>query len=311
MAQSRAFGAAAVRSGLGDANVVYGFTSAGLELLERAKADGIHGVLEQFIASQPFRDDLLADERAAFPDWEPVQETLKNDKAYRDRLHREWTLADTIICPSRFVSDSLVAEGVDPAKLVVVPYGVAMPSEPIEMRQLNGPLRVLFIGTVELRKGVHYLTEALGMLDPGSFHAKVAGPVRLSKTGTSRLSAVAEVLGQVPRSEVGALFNWADVFVLPSLVEGSATVIYEALVRGVPVICTPNAGSIVDDGRTGLLVAPRNASSLADALNRLAMEPDFLDSLRQTAKAERHAASLEKYEENLLAALRARLAKVV
>jgi glycosyltransferase involved in cell wall biosynthesis len=135
--------------------------------------------------------------------------------------------------------------------------------------------------------------------------------VRLSKTGTSRLSAVAEVLGQVPRSEVGALFNWADVFVLPSLVEGSATVIYEALVRGVPVICTPNAGSIVDDGRTGLLVAPRNASSLADALNRLAMEPDFLDSLRQTAKAERHAASLEKYEENLLAALRARLAKVV
>lgn len=308
MAQARVFGNAVARSGFGRADAVYTYTTASLEILERARADGVHGILEQFVAAQHFRDDLLAEERAAFADWEPVDETGVLDLAYRDRLRREWALADTIICPSRFVANSLAHEGVDPEKLVVVPYGVAAPPSLPAPRQSIGPLRILFVGTVELRKGVHYLTEALGRLDPARYKAKVAGPMRLSPAGAERLSAVAEVLGQVPRSEVGALFDWADVLVLPSLVEGSATVTYEALVRGVPVVCTPNAGSIVADGETGLIVATRSADDLTSALSRLSGEPALLDTLRKTAMARRDEASIDRYEANLLRALRQRLA---
>lgn len=308
LAQAQAFGNAVARSGFGRADAVYTFTSVSLEVLERARADGVHGILEQFVAAQPFLDDLLAEERAAFADWELVGETGVLDLAYRDRLRREWALADTIICPSSFVANSLVHEGVDPEKLVVVPYGVAAPTSLPAPRQSIGPLRILFVGTVELRKGVHYLTEALGRLDSACYQAKVAGPVRLSPAGADRLSAVAEVLGQVPRSEVGALFDWADVLVLPSLVEGSATVTYEALVRGVPVVCTPNAGSIVVDGETGLLVAMRSVDDLASALSRLSSEPLLLDTLRKTAMARRDEAAIDRYEANLLRALRQRLA---
>lgn len=308
IAQARAFGRAVARTDFDGADAVYAFTSASLEMLEHARALGVTGVLEQFIAAQPFLDRLLVEERERYPYWESGSEVISEDTGYHERIRREWELADTIICPSQFVADSLEAEGVAPGKLAVVPYGVSVPEgAPSPERPRGGPLRVLFVGTVELRKGVHYLAEALGGLDPRLFEARFAGPVRLSSEGIARLGAVGNVLGQVPRSEVGKQFDWADVLVLPSLVEGSATVTYEALVRGIPVVCTPNAGSIVEHERTGLLVPPHSADELGAALGRLAEAPDFLAQLQETAFAERHKAGLVTYENNLLAALRSRL----
>lgn len=90
------------------------------------------------------------------------------------------------------------------------------------------------------------------------------------------------------------------MFILPSLVEGSATVTYEALSHGVPVICTPNTGSIVADGETGLIVEPFSAPAISDALQRLIDEPDLAVALSQTAWARRMAASVERYEADLL-----------
>jgi glycosyltransferase involved in cell wall biosynthesis len=74
---------------------------------------------------------------------------------------------------------------------------------------------------------------------------------------------------------MSALFQWADVFVLPSIVEGSATVTYEALMSGVPVICTPNTGSIVEDGVNGVIIPTRSANALTEAIQRY-MENSFL-----------------------------------
>ena len=60
-----------------------------------------------------------------------------------------------------------------------------------------------------------------------------------------------ELAGPVPRSVVAEHYAWADVFLLPSVCEGSATATYEAIASGIPVICTPNAGSVIEDGRQG------------------------------------------------------------
>jgi glycosyltransferase involved in cell wall biosynthesis len=66
-----------------------------------------------------------------------------------------------------------------------------------------------------------------------------------------------------------AYFQQADVFVFPSLYEGSALVIYEALASGLPVITTPNSGSVVRDGLEGYVVPIRDARALAEKIAQL------------------------------------------
>jgi glycosyltransferase involved in cell wall biosynthesis len=91
----------------------------------------------------------------------------------------------------------------------------------------------------------------------------------LSEKAMVELREEMEVVGAVPRSEIAKHYGWADVFVLPTLSEGSANVVYEALAAGLPVITTPNAGSIIRDGGNGFLVPIRDAGKLAEAIMKL------------------------------------------
>jgi glycosyltransferase involved in cell wall biosynthesis len=82
-----------------------------------------------------------------------------------------------------------------------------------------------------------------------------------------------EPLGRVGHPEVPAHMASADVFVFPSLFEGSAVVTYEALACGLPAVVTPEAGSVVRDGVEGLEVASRDVDALAAAMARLGEDP--------------------------------------
>lgn len=298
-----------VRGGIDGAEAVYSFTTASARLLEYARVQGIHGFLEQYIASQPMSDNLLTEERRRFPEWEPSTEIEEDYSAYYARLRREWDLADTILCPSDYVAQSLVNEGVDATKLTIVPYGVDLPNieRPMPGAHQGRKLRILFVGKAELRKGVHYLADALGRLPKNSYEARIVGSSRLTQAGSAQLREVADLVGPVPRSKVWEYFAWADVFVLPSLVEGSATVTYEALACGLPVICTPNTGSVVRDGKTGFIVEPFSGPAIAEALTQLLDAPNLLDDMKSQVWLRRAEVSLERYEEDLVGTIRARL----
>ena len=75
-----------------------------------------------------------------------------------------------------------------------------------------------------------------------------------------------QFVGKVARDAVREWYEWADLFVLPSLFEGSATVTYEAMASGLPVICTEQTGSVVEHGETGLIVPARSSDALVEAL---------------------------------------------
>ena len=112
-----------------------------------------------------------------------------------------------------------------------------------------------------------------------------------------------EVVGAVPRSQIGEHYSWADVFVLPSICEGSATVCYEALAHGLPVITTPNSGSVVRDGLEGFIVPIRDADAIADRLVRLTRSDGLLDAMSRNARARAMEFTVEKYGERLVKAL--------
>ena len=77
------------------------------------------------------------------------------------------------------------------------------------------------------------------------------GPVAIGTNARAEGEPHIHLVGAVPRSQVVPHFEWADVFFMPSVCEGSATVTYEALMSGLPVIATPNPGSVVIDGVNG------------------------------------------------------------
>jgi glycosyltransferase involved in cell wall biosynthesis len=107
----------------------------------------------------------------------------------------------------------------------------------------------------------------------------------------------------VPRNEVRAHYLWADVFLLPSVCEGSATVVYEALAYGLPVICTPNTGSVVKDGVEGFTVEPSSGKGVISALNKLIADPELCRTMSQNAFATSGEMDLKHYGERLLRAV--------
>jgi glycosyltransferase involved in cell wall biosynthesis len=152
-------------------------------------------------------------------------------------------------------------------------------------------------------KGVPYLLEALRLLDSKHTEARLVGPILLADKVLEPYRKYCQFRGLVPHSQVRELYAWADVFVLPSLCEGSALVTYEALAAGLPVICTPNTGSVVQDGVSGFVVPIRDAERIADRLEQMHREPGLLHSMSQLAHARASTFALQEYSRRLLRTL--------
>lgn len=105
----------------------------------------------------------------------------------------------------------------------------------------------------------------------------------------------------MPRNEKAALHKWADVFVLPSIVKGSATVTYGAIMAGCPVVTTPNAGSIIRDGVDGSIVPICGPEAIAQALRRFLDAPGLLECQREALQATRARAGLRRNRQDLVA----------
>lgn len=285
----------------GTGAAVWGFNGACLELLEWASLRGMRCIVEQTIAPKRIEHALLSEEAARWPGWQPGLQIQAYPDALSRREEAEWMIADRIVAGSTFVADGLRACGVAADRIRVIPYGVDIKRfDHVEQRPASGKLRVLFAGEVGLRKGVPDLLYALLKLGPDKVEARFAGHVALSGKKIAQFLHVASFLGAVPRGAMRALFQWADVFVLPSLVEGSATVTYEALMSGTPVITTPNAGSIVQNGVQGFVVPIRDQEALAAALMTYTEDRRILSCHRNAILATRESAGLDRYREDLI-----------
>ena len=297
-----AFCEAVIRAGLGAASGVYTFNSAGLELLLHARGRGLRTAVEQTIAPIPVEDKLLLREHQAFPDWEPAPaaNSLRAQAASRERA--EWDAAGIILCGSEFVRDGIRAAGGPAGRCRVVPYGVSAPSSAVLRKRARRPLHVLTIGEAGLRKGAPYLLAAARLIG-GNAEFRWVGPITASRRALRAASGGVDLIGPVPRSQIAVHYDWADVFILPSICEGSATVCYEALAAGLPVIATPNCGSVVRDGLDGFIIPVRDPGAIAAAVERFLARPALLAQMSAAALATATGFTLEKYAERLLAAL--------
>ncbi len=292
-----------VDADFGKANTVYAFNGAALEIFEDARSRGLGRILDQTSAPQRWNRELLVEECRRWPGWENEPEEIGASEVLSRREEREWELADRIVCGSEFAVNALSAIGGPRKKCVVV-------NAPTETREIfgrapqrrdvrNRKVRILFVGTLQLLKGIQYLAEALRQLPPGCIEARLVGLNRLSEKTTESLARDFEIVGSVPRSEMAAHYQWADIFVLPTLSEGSANVCREAMAAGLPVITTPNAGSTAKHEVHGLIVPAADPAALASAIARLASDQELCRRLERAAFAHASEQSFESYAKAL------------
>lgn len=203
------------------------------------------------------------------------------------RLAEKLASARFVVCISDFARSQLMAIS-DPSRwgdLHVIHVG--LPVEEFTRTSPPAPAadpRLLYIGRLVPEKGQTVLFEAVARL------AERGRSVGLTLAGEGeirpRLEVLAaelgiadrvEFLGAVGQDALHELYAEAAVFCLPSFAEGVPVVLMEAMAMEVPVITTKIAGipELVEDGRTGLLVAPGRADELADALERLLADPEL------------------------------------
>ena len=294
-------GASMTRRGFGAATHVYSMLGEGARFVDAARAHGLKIVTEIYILLSAER--LLVEERRAFPEWEdcvPQFTSLRREFGFDDLPVAP---GDFAICPSEAVRDDLVNHwGVQANHCAVVPYG--MNPELLNVRPEPVRGRVLFAGTADLRKGIHYFAmaaEKVSGLGKG-FEFRVAGNVQ-PRVLQQPVCRHLNFLGRIPRAEMAREFAAADVFVLPSLAEGSAEVTYEALACGLPVITTKASGSVVRDGIEGRIVPECDPVALAEAIREVVEDREKRDRMAHAARERARDYTWERYGERLVTAL--------
>lgn len=285
-------------------DLFYGYNTASLEIFEYFKSRGVKTVLEQTLVPRRSEERFLADEYSSRG---YNYETGSYHEAYIRREEDEWEAADHIVCASEFVKKELVRFGVEKEKIEVIPYGFSAPKE-VDESQLNdvesGPLKLLFVGNGGYRKGIPYLIEACKKTSAADVQCTIVGAIEDSLIAkTSRLSHVT-MRGSVNRDEMEALYRQHDVFVFPSLCEGSATVIYEAMAYGLAVICTPNSGSVIQDGKEGRLIPTKNSDAIANSIHDYVANPGLLREHQKNALHTSQNYSVKRYGERLVSYLK-------
>ena len=211
-----------------------------------------------------------------------------------------------MLVPSDHIADRLTARGTPREKIRVIPYAAdtrRFRPDAERGKRPPGACTFLFAGGVCQRKGIGYLLRAWRAVRRPGWRLQLLGALPREPGPLGRLLDGVECLGRVGHAEVAAVMARADVFVFPSLFEGSAVVTYEALACGLPSVVTPSAGSVVRDGEDGLLVAPAEVDALAGAMEQLGTDHALRAATSLSARRRAEAFDWPRYHASVLDAV--------
>ena len=286
--------------GFHDADALMGFTRhLDPRLIELAKSRGLRVIADQFIAPASIEASLLREQARRYPGWE-TDDPLREIEPYVEWERRSWAALDHVTCASAFVRDGLLAQGVPADRVSVIEYPIDCaaytPAAKPAVRGEASPLTVLCVGTVCLRKGAPAFAAVAKKLASASVRFAMIGRVALAPPGVAALrEAGVELVGEVPRGRVAARLAEADVFLLPSVCEGSASAALEAMAAGLPVVTTPHAGTVARDGVEGFIVPPDDTEAMAERVERLIRDAELRTTLGAAARKRAEVFTLDRY----------------
>jgi glycosyltransferase involved in cell wall biosynthesis len=181
---------------------------------------------------------------------------------------------DYVLSASTFVTNTFLERGFKPEQILPHPRPIDLSAfkPPTSPRPKDRPLTVMSTGLLCLRKGSPYLFEAFRLIRqklPGTRFVLRRVCSSDFKELLPRYNDVPVTwLGPLPVAELAAQLREADIFLLPSLEDGLALTVVEALACGLPVITTPNTGAseMIEPGKNGEVVPIRDPQAMANAV---------------------------------------------
>jgi colanic acid/amylovoran biosynthesis glycosyltransferase len=203
---------------------------------------------------------------------------------------------------SEFMKERLLALGAPETRVIKLRMGVDLSRfTPVERSDdQDGKLRLLTVARLIEGKGIEYAIRAIAALKNRScpLHYQIVGdgPLRgrlVELTNALGLRNEVKFLGALPQERVVQIYRDAQIFLLPSVLaesgweEGQAVVLAEAQAVGLPVIATRTGGisESICEGRSGVLVPPHDPVALAEAIERLAKQPERWDEMGRAGRA--------------------------
>jgi len=289
---------------------VYGYEDAVAETFTEARKRGILCFYE--IPTFYFRRNfaIRKEESILFPEFTNALRITGEAEWKIERRERELRLSDHIFAPSSAVQRSLLEAGIPKDKISVIPYG--SPINYFSPRPKNDHrFRAIFVGQVGPRKGVHYLLQAWKDLRLPGAELQLVGGNEFPAKWLDRYQPFFKRVSHVPHLRLNQYYSEANVFVFPSLIEGLALVLLEAMACGVPVITTTNSGGldIISDGVEGFIVPIRDVNALKEKLEWCYSHPKELAEMGRAARRKAEQLTWQLYRARLGARIKQLLIK--
>jgi len=255
---------------------VFAYSYAAERIFKFARERGWRTVLGQ-IDPGPAEEQRIAQmhEEAQQNHCQPAPEE------YWNSWRKECALADRIVVNSSWSRDALLSEGVPAEKIRVVPVAYEPTPESITFQREyptvftpRRPLRVLFLGQINLRKGIGQLFDAVNLLAGENVEFWFVGPVKIDIP--SEMKDRIRWFGVVPRNEVDKYYKDADIFIFPTLSDGFGLTQLEAQSWKLPVVASRYCGDVVRNGVNGVVLSEVSGTAIADVLLKFLHSPETL-----------------------------------
>jgi glycosyltransferase involved in cell wall biosynthesis len=270
------------------------YSYAALNIFKLARARSWRTVLSQIDPGPPEERIVasLYEENAVHcGSWRPAP------RGYWSSWREECALADRIVVNSAWSQAALLDEGIPPEKIKVVPLaydeqnavGTFQRNYPAVFTP-SRPLRVLFLGQINLRKGIGPLLDAIRLLREEPIEFTFVGPIQLSIPADLREGPKVRWVGSVPREDTAKFYRDADVFLFPTFSDGFGLTQLEAQAWKLPIVASKFCGGVVEHGRNGWLLPDVTSCAIATAIRRCRADPARLQELSaRSAFTERFA----------------------
>lgn len=275
------------------ADMLQVWSNFGLKSLLRSKEMGMMTMVKHASSHPIYQAKLLTEEYARWG------RQFRVIKAISRRSAIELEMADYVCVPSDFVYQSFLAQDFSEERLLKIPFGSDTERYYPPEQQTPHPFRVLFVGQIGLRKGVPDLLEAWRQLAWHDAELWLVGNVSAEfKSLLPRWNGLPglKLIRYIPDPVV--LYQQSDLFVFPTIEEGSALVTYEALACGLPTVTTQNSGSIIRDGIEGFIIPIRDADAVAQKMEVLRSDDRLRHEMGQRARQRSERFSWNKHSES-------------
>lgn len=267
--------------------ILFAYSYAARNSFAYAKDRGMKTVLGQIDPAR-YEVDWVQEKTASYQQLCPPQSYPPEH--YWKRWHEECELADRIVVNSEWSAQALLAQGIPPSKLTVIPlayergFGRVTAREPITSFTSDRPLVLLFLGQILLRKGAGELFTAMEALKDRPVVFEMVGPLLVKVPDAVRQLPSVRFHGYAHHDRVREHLSRSDVMLLPTHSDGFAITQLEALASGLPLLVSRNCAHVIEAGVSGHFLDEVTPQALIAAIEHFLANPAYVTQLQAGAR---------------------------